>query len=160
MLRKFAFFALAALFPVPVLAQGLVEYALVLCLVGPGPSQNYELCASNRSDVEQTTTFLLDSSGSSARVERIELRLGPGDTDCQLVSPTGPGTISEVVAIPTTRAGQGHAEIHRSEVLRLRSQTVTQVWLTDEGGKRTAVVGGTGFQYGETDSREYAERLY
>lgn len=150
--------SIQALIPVNVFANGRAEYQRILVLVGNGNPQQYELCSANLTNLNQTTTFMFSPSGRSVESEPIEINLGPGETNCVSFAATEPGILSELIVLPP---GQRLGQYYESGLLRFGDgnsgrqipSKVSQVWLLQDG-KRTTLIGGTGYQYGDTDFLE------
>jgi len=131
-------FAAVMVLSAPVYAQSLV----ILALVGGNPSGDYELCAWNPSAAEQDITFVFQRNRSDLETspETIVLGLPPGETECEIVTPPGAGTLSvKTPRLPENRA----TDVPPDDPPGLSKPTAyVQVWLS-HNGLRIAPVSST-----------------
>ncbi|MGD2062683.1 MAG: hypothetical protein PVF51_03765, partial [Nitrospirota bacterium] len=97
--RVLAFACVMAL-SAPVYGQSMVEMSLILGLVGDSTQATFEICGSNVSGEPQTATFDFTPTSPYVSPVPIELELDPNETECQTLTPTVAGVLSERIEIP------------------------------------------------------------
>ncbi len=100
----FCVLALFTFVPSTAVAQGLVEYALVLVIEGGASPNTYQLCAANPFPTARSAEFAFQPSGVSTTVrpfdiQSLVLELAPYETGCREFTPLSAGVLCQLPSL-------------------------------------------------------------
>jgi hypothetical protein len=148
--------ALLALIPTAASSAVANEYLILILFVGtPVAGVDYEICAFNPTDQAQEANFEFRHSGTLASPEEIVLNLDPGETECYVYQPSGPGVLSQRVPAPASVRPTANVIFGNPNVGTpifsnacsglppgLTPPFATQVWLRNDGKRTEAIKPG------------------